>query len=71
MKGYLASTDFRHGLGINRGIYTATRLFKDKINPELVRIELIQNGYFQLNCASDQEIFKRAISCREWLLRTG
>jgi len=65
----LASTDFRHGLGINRGIHTATRIFKDKINPEQARIELIRNGYFKLNDVTDQEIFNRAISCRDWLLQ--
>jgi len=66
----LASTDFRHGLGINRGIHTATRLFRDKIHPEIVRQELIQNGYFKLNdIHNDDEIFNRAVFCRDWLVQ--
>ncbi|KAB8310136.1 hypothetical protein EH228_11560 [Erwinia endophytica] len=64
----LASTDFRHGLGINRGFHTAVRLFQNKIDPESARRELIENGYFILNEFSDHNIFSRAISCRDWLI---
>ncbi|CAE16868.1 unnamed protein product [Photorhabdus laumondii subsp. laumondii TTO1] len=64
----LASTDFRHGLGINRGFHTATRLFQDKTDPELVRLELIQNSYSMLDVINDNSIFSRAISCRDWLI---
>ncbi|MEQ1974270.1 hypothetical protein [Xenorhabdus sp. SGI240] len=64
----LASTDFRHGLGINRGFHTATRLFQDKLDLELVRLELIKNSYSTLDVISDNSIFNRAISCRDWLI---
>ncbi|CDL82541.1 hypothetical protein [Xenorhabdus szentirmaii] len=64
----LSSTDFRHGLGINRGLHSATRLFQDKLDPELVRRELVQNSYFMLDNPNDDALFKRAISCRDWLI---
>lgn len=67
----LSSTDFRHGLGINRGLHTATRLFRDKISPELARVELIENGYFRLDEENDKKIFNRAVSCRDWMLMTS
>ncbi|CDG86974.1 hypothetical protein [Xenorhabdus bovienii] len=63
----LANTDFRHGLGINRGFHTATRLFQDKTDPELVRLELIKNSYSMPDVINDNSIFSRAISCRDWL----
>lgn len=64
----LASTDFSHGLGINRGFHTAVGLIQKKIDPESVRCELIENGYFILNEFSDNNIFSRAISCSDWLI---
>ncbi|MBD2796575.1 hypothetical protein ID856_08530 [Xenorhabdus sp. 18] len=64
----LASTDFRHGLGINRGFHTATRLFQDKLDPELARRELVQHSYFLLDTPNDIALFNRAVSCRDWLV---
>lgn len=67
----LASSDFRHGLGINRGIHTANRIFRDGISPEQARKDLITNSYFELSQPNDENIFNRAIHCRDWLLSTG
>ncbi len=64
----LTNTDFRHGLGINRGIHTATRLFEQKLDPEFVRTELVKNSYYELHDVNDNAIFNRAIACRDWLL---
>lgn len=65
----LASTDFRHGLGVNRGLHTATELFKYQKCPNQVREILIKNSYSALPIATDLHLFNRAVACRDWLIQ--
>lgn len=66
----LTSTDFRHGLGVNRGLHTATQIFKEYLNPEIVRQLLVKNSYSPLSKCTDDALFQRAVACRDWLTKT-
>ncbi|WP_163836745.1 hypothetical protein [Spartinivicinus ruber] len=66
----LASTDFRTGQGLNRGLSVSTQIFSMKKDPETVRKDLINNCYSESKFIAFTHRDSNIQSARKWLLNS-
>lgn len=65
----LATTDFRVGLGTNKGIFSALQVLKHDMPPETLRVQLAEHCYFDKPPRNLEERQLKEKGCRNWMLK--